>query len=283
MSRFLTGILIAMGLGGLALIGWVSLQPAVTTAPVVEVAPPPPVGPKQAVLVAAGPIQAGTLLKLEDLAEQSLLASAIPADASASTAQNRSALVGALVQHALKPGAVIVPQDIVRPGDRGFLAAALSPGMRAMTLGADSLASTLDLIWPGDHVDVILTQQSDAAVPARRVFGDTLLDDLRVVAVDQQPAPGAPADPASPKTARSVTLEVTPDQATRLTVATKLGKLALSVRATDTTGPRPGQARRPATIWAGDVAAGLGGEAAPVRSSTVHVWHGTSDRKDFQF
>ena len=153
-----------------------------------------------------------------------------------------------------------------------------------MTLGADSLASDVDLIWPGDHVDLILTQQSDASQGAsRRIFGDTVLSDVRVLAVDQQLVEGASSEQAVPKNSRTVTFEVAPAQAARLAVAARLGKLAFSVRAADRPAGDAAPAPAAATIWAGDVSPGLGNDAAPPKHAVIHLYQGSADGKEFNF
>ena len=75
----------------------------------------------------------------------------------------------------------------MRPGDHGFLAAVLKQGMRAVTVGVDAVSGTAGLIWPGDRVDVILTQSMDdpKLPPGRRVAAETVLQDARVIAIDQ--------------------------------------------------------------------------------------------------
>ena len=52
--------------------------------------------------------------------------------------------------------------NLVKPGDRGFLAAVLDPGMRALSVPVDEASSNAGLIFPGDRVDLILTQTIDA-------------------------------------------------------------------------------------------------------------------------
>ena len=204
--------------------------------------------------------------------------------ASDSSPQTRSSLFGAMIRRSLAPGEVITPADVMRPGDHGFLAAVLQPGMRAMTLGADSLASDVDLIWPGDHVDLILTQQSDASQSAsRRIFGDTVLSDVRVLAVDQQLVEGASSEQPTPKGSRTVTFEVAPAQAARLAVAARLGKLAFSVRAADRPAGDAPPAPTAVTIWAGDVSPGLGNDAAPPKHAVIHLYQGSADGKEFNF
>jgi pilus assembly protein CpaB len=287
MGRLLTAALIAMGLAGLGLVAWVSLRdngPVPVEAQAAAPAPATPVA-QRVVLVAAGPLRAGNLIKPADLDEKSMPADQVPAGASASTPQTRSQLFGAMIRHSLGQGEVILPDAVMRAGDHGFLAAVLQPGMRAMTLGAESLTSDLDLVFPGDHVDVILIQQADAAgvAAARRVFGNTVLSDVRVLAVDQQMLDGAAADKAIPKGARTVTVEVTGDQATRLAVAMHLGKLSLSVRASDRTKTVADTAGPAGTTWAGDVAPGLSKGSAPVQNHTVRLFSGTADGKEYQF
>jgi len=53
----------------------------------------------------------------------------------------------------------------------------LGPGMRAVTVGVDAVSGLSGLVWPGDRVDLFLTQMHDRAdVPvARRVSGETVL------------------------------------------------------------------------------------------------------------
>jgi pilus assembly protein CpaB len=284
MGRFLTAALIAMGLAGLGLVAWVSLRDN-GQVPVAEAPAPAPVTAQRVVLVAAAPLQAGALIKPTDLDEKSLPADQIPAGASASSPQARSQLFGAMIRHSLGQGAVILPEDIIRSGDLGFLAAVLQPGMRAVTIGADSLTSDIDLVFPGDHVDVILIQQADTAgvAAARRVFGNTVLADVRVLAVDQQMIDGTAADKTVPKSARTVTVEVTGEQATRLAVALRLGKLSLSVRSSDRTKLVSDTNGANLTTWAGDVSPGLSKGSAPVQNHTVRVFEGASDGKEFQF
>ena len=145
-------------------------------------------------------------------------------------------------------------------------------GTRAISIGVDAITGNGGLIWPGDRVDVILTQEltdKDASV-ARRIVGETVLSDVRVVAVDQSIAQGAVAtgDNATGRVAHTVTLEVTQQQAERTAVADRLGKVTLAIRAADgginATGHR-------GLVYGGDVSAALtdGGAAAPLRMRLI--------------
>ena len=129
------------------------------------------------------------------------MASEVPADARADTPAAARELAGSMVRRSLQPQEVLLPADLLRPGDHGFLAAVLRPGMRATTVGVDAVSGTAGLIWPGDHVDVILTQvNEDQSLPAaHRASAETVLADVRVIAIDQQlmqGATGASADRA---------------------------------------------------------------------------------------
>jgi pilus assembly protein CpaB len=159
----------------------------------------------------------------------------VPAGARRDSPQARAELFGAMVRQTLLQHQVVLPADVMRPGDHGFLAAVLTPGRRATSVGVDAVSGTAGLIWPGDHVDLILTEEvADPKVPgARRIAAETVLKDVRVIAIDQQLVQGgnqaAGAEPAS----RTVTLEVTPEDAEKVNVAARLGKLSLAVRPVD--------------------------------------------------
>lgn len=229
----LSMLLSAASLGYLALQAFAPpAAPVVVQQAEVPLAPPPP--SRVRVLVAGRPLPAGTLLKDEDFALREVSPDAVPEGGFIATPESRTELRGALLRRYLDPAEPVLRGDVLRPRDRGFLAAVLRPGTRAVSVGVDHITGTAGLIWPGDQVDLILTQELGAgdAPIARRVLGETVLQDVRVIAVDQQitQGPGA-TDQAVGRVARTVTLEVSPEQAERVVVAIALGRLALSVRA----------------------------------------------------
>ena len=290
MSRYLTLALIVVGLAGLGLTLFATLHqtpPAAT--PVAAAAPAPPPPPvNRTVLVAAGPLRAGALLKPADITSKTLLATDVAADAVDNSPQATGALFGAMVRKSLGAGEPITEAGVMRPGDHGFLAAVLQPGMRAMTLGPDVINSQVDLVWPGDHVDLVLTQQIDAnkaVANSKRIFGNTVLSNVRVLAVDQQLVEGAAADQATPKPPRTVTIELAPDQTGRLAVAERIGKLAFAIHSAEQAVGEvlPAATEPPDTIWAGDVAPGLASETPTAPRKTIRVWQGAADAKELQF
>ena len=228
MLRVVLGVLLLAG-GGL--MGWLSLngdpvKPAAASAIAIT-----------KILVASEPLQAGTLLKDTDLKEKEIPSTEISEADLVATDDNRAEVRGAMLRTYVDAGQQIHRADILRPRDRGFLAAVLLPGTRAISISVDATTGASGLISPGDLVDIILTQEfaKGETTAGRRVVAETVLNKVRVIAVDQQIAQGAPT--ATPQTlaqvtrvASNVSLEVTPEQAAKVVVASHLGKLTLTVR-----------------------------------------------------
>jgi pilus assembly protein CpaB len=270
----------ALGLGGVAL---VALSPE--EAPAVNAAAPPPPPAVQAVLVAARPLRPGALVKPEDITVMDFPTATLPAGARPDTRENRAELTGAMIRRALPQGEPLAGTDMLRPGEHGFLAAVLGSGMRAISVGVDQVSGHAGLIWPGDRVDLVLTQAlDDQALPlARRIVGETVLADVRIIAVDQQLIQGASGDSADPlRAARTVTLEVTPRGAERVSVASRLGRLSLSLRSAERSPATEGNDEAP--TWAGDVSPALRRQGPDtISSSTIRVYLGGSRREEFRF
>jgi pilus assembly protein CpaB len=260
----LAGLLVLTALG-LGLVGYQAANPSKTI--IVAAAPEAPVPPQTVdVLAATRSLPAGTLMRDEDFAKRSIPVASVPEGALKDTADQRAELRGALLRRYLDAGNTLMQGDILHPRDRGFLAAVLAPGARAISIGVDAVTGNGGLIWPGDRVDVILTQQLDAKdIPAgKRYVGETVLSDVRVVAVDQSITQGAVAsgDNTTGRVARTVTLEVTPQQAERAAVADRLGKITLAIRAVDAVTE---VAQR--SVYSGDVSPALA-DGAP---QSVHI------------
>jgi pilus assembly protein CpaB len=244
--------------------------------------------PTEQILVASGLLQAGSLLQPTDLSAGTVPVASVPDGASLDTPANRSTLIGSMIRTPISPGSPILASAVIHPGDHGFLAAVLSPGMRAVTVGVDAVSGAAGLIWPGDHVDILLTQTlDDPTVPlGRRIAAELVLQDVRVIATGQQLVQGqVTSDPskAPPPPATTVTLEVTANQAERCEVATHLGPLSLVVQSSQAE-PASAQASITAPVWADQVSPALSNvhPVSPV-ISTVHVFQGASGGEDFNF
>ena len=268
-------------------LGYVALQMVRPPPPpvVAEAAPPPPPPPpvRTRLLVASRALPAGTLLKDEDFTVREVPPEDVPEGALASSDETRAEMRGALLRRYLDPGATVTRADFLRPRDRGFLAAVLRPGMRAISIGVDATTGAAGLIWPGDQVDVILTQElgnSDAPL-ARRVVSETILTDVRVIAVDQQitQGPGSSEAPAG-RLARTVSLEVTPEQAEKVAVARTLGRVDITVRAMDQA-PEDALARATTSVFSSDVSPALA-RSGTSPGSRVRVIQG-SDSQEVSF
>lgn len=138
-------------------------------------------------------------------------------------------MVGAVVRRGFSAGEPITPTRFISPGDRGFLAAVLRPGYRAIAIRVNATSGVSGLVFPGDRIDIILTHtvsdRTGEEVVERRA-SETVLENVRVLAIDQS------VDETSnePNYAKNFTLEVTPKQAEMVSVVRELGALSISLR-----------------------------------------------------
>jgi pilus assembly protein CpaB len=193
--------------------------------PVTEKAP----APLTRYLVAARPLKAGTLTRDEDFRSDPL--DSVPSGAIRDTTDDRTRLLGSLVRKNLDTGSPITSENVLPRGDRGFLASVLEPGTRAISIKVDVESGVAGLIMPGDYVDVVLTQVAANADVARRALSETLLQNVRIIAIDQEIVQGGGANNATAaKVAQTVSLQLAPEQVKRIAVAKNLGSLSLAMR-----------------------------------------------------
>ena len=141
-----------------------------------------------------------------------------------------AALNGTVVRTAITAGQPLTKGAIVAPGDRGFLAAALGPGMRAVTIPVTGLTGVAGFVFPGDRIDLMLTQKISGEGPEFKV-SETVIRNLRVLATDDRVTQTVDEKgQAVAQTAQLVTLEATPKMAEKISVAQTLGTLSLSLR-----------------------------------------------------
>lgn len=272
---------IAVGSAGFGVIGWIGLHNPVASSAAEAAAPPVPT--TRPVLVAASGLVAGNLIKPDSVTSAEVDVASLKPGFWADTPAGRGELVGSMIRRSMAANEVIMPGDLMRPGDHGFLAAVLGPNERAISVGVDAVSGTAGLIWPGDHVDVILTQTIDdqSANAGHRVAGETVLHGTRVIAIDQELVHGG-GNSVENSNNRTVTLEVTAIEAERVSVAMRLGKLSLVVVAADRDVAELGQPQAKTVTWGGDVSAALRqNPTAP--GNTVHLFQGGGDAKEFHF
>jgi pilus assembly protein CpaB len=192
-------------------------------------APVVPVGPK--VLVAKKALPVGTIIDADSFTFQpwpkELMQSAYYIDGQPDSKN----VAGTVVRYAIAAGQPVTRGSLVGPQDRGFLAAALGPGMRAITVPVNTSTGVAGFVFPGDHVDLVLTQavQGGGDGPPLKV-SETVVRNVRVLATDQRFTDKDEDGKTTIKTFSNVTLEVTPRIAEKVAVAQSMGTLSLSLR-----------------------------------------------------
>lgn len=195
-------------------------------------AAPVPTGPK--VLVATKALPVGTLITADSVRYQPWPKELIEAAYFKEGAQGASvdSLVGTVVRNAITAGQPITQGALVKPGDRGFLAAALGPGMRAVTVPVSALTGVAGFVFPGDRVDLVLTQNVNASAGPPLKVSETIVRNLRVLATDQRATPSVDEQGNTIVAEyKLVTIEATPRIAEKITVAQSIGTISLSLRA----------------------------------------------------
>ncbi|WP_066799040.1 Flp pilus assembly protein CpaB [Sphingomonas soli] len=141
-------------------------------------------------------------------------------------------LQGTVVRFAIPAGQPITQGALVKPGDRGFLAAALGPGMRAVTVPVSSQTAVAGFVFPGDRIDLVLTQSVSGGGDGPPLkASETILRNLRVLATDQRTDKNTDEHGNTIVTNYStVTVEATPKIAEKIAVAQTVGSLSLSLR-----------------------------------------------------
>ena len=221
----------------LSFLGEEEPEPAqVEVAPVVEEPPPEPESPPaQEVLVAARALPVGTLLEEDNLTRGSLDSDDVGAEHFVAVDDTSAqALRGHVVREPIAAGAPLTRSAVLGPRQKGFLAAVLKPGSRAVTIRVGPATSHAGLIDPGDRVDVILSAEVALDGGDRSAFARTVVEDVRVVAIDRRPGPGAEPTERGEDAERTemvtATLEASPEQGDRLVLGDHEGKLSLAVR-----------------------------------------------------
>src|SRR5512139_1257866 len=142
-----------------------------------------------------------------------------------------SALIGSVVRNELTAGQPVTQGTLIKPGERGFLAAALGPEMRAVTVPVSITSGVAGFVFPGDRVDLVLTQQVPGGGdgPPLKV-SETIMRNMRVLATDQRTSGTNEEGKPEIKNFSTVTLEATPKIAEKIAVAQTVGALSLSLR-----------------------------------------------------
>ncbi len=192
--------------------------------------PVQPTGPQ--ILVATRALPVGTIIGPDSYRYQPWPKELVEGAYYVKGKADMNTLNGTVVRAQITAGQPLTQGSLVAPGDRGFLAAALGPGMRAVTIKATAQAGVAGFIFPGDRVDLILTRAvpGDEEGEAALNVSETVLRNVRVLATDQRTVSTDEKGVQVVKTYGLVTLEVTPRIAEKIVVAQSMGKITLSLR-----------------------------------------------------
>jgi pilus assembly protein CpaB len=257
---------VALSLAGLTALfarQWLDKQRVQVAAPI---AAPAPVAVE--VLVAREKLQAGSFVKPEHMRWQAWPEATLAPIYVVKGKGDMNGFVGGVVRQGIAPGEPVTAGRVVMPGDRGFLAAVLAPGTRAVSVSINAETGISGLVFPGDRVDLILSHAirvQNSEQNAMQRASETVLTDIRVIAIDQN----TKEQNEKPAVGKTVTFEVTPKQAEVVAIAAEIGKLSLSLRSL-AVAEEAQETRRPPT-WDKEMSQVIG------RATGDEVWvvHGT--------
>ncbi|NIF86063.1 Flp pilus assembly protein CpaB [Comamonas sp. Tr-654] len=248
-----------------ALVGRALMRPPPPVTIVKEVPATSPVAPPLRVLAASRLLESGEFIAGNSLTWKELPSDEIDVDqwTGATDTERRRIereIFGSAIRHPLQAGETLRRPSVVKPGEPGFLSTVLQPGKRAVSIPTTVVTSNAGLVSAGDRVDVILNlNRADLQPPNSQpnsnfnlLAAQTIVHDVRVLALDSHTqglgpdaiaeetttedankrnprAAGAPAVQAL-KRRESATLEVSPAEAERLSLAREAGTLQLALR-----------------------------------------------------
>ncbi len=216
---------------GAILLGRGYITPGASGAAAATVAAPAPVK-TQSILVVGEAIKAGTLITPAMLKSAEWPLELVPAGALTSADQlgKTPYALGLMV-----PGEPVVPEKLDLTGASLTLAASITPGMRAVSVVVENDTGVAGWVLPGDRVDVhefvprdevrAGEMDPDSARTSADQLARPVLKNARVLAVDQT----FDANLAGALIANTVTLEVSPEGALAVSVASQRNAIGLSL------------------------------------------------------
>jgi len=181
------------------------------------------------VLVAKGDIQRGQTLSPADVSWQAWPATTATGNFIRKTDQPKALenLSGMIVRAPFVGGEPIREAKLVNAKGSGFMAAILPTGMRAVSTQISPETGAGGFILPNDRVDVIMTPRGNRDADKGGVSSETILRNIRVLAIDQTVEEKNGQKVVVGKTA---TLELLPGQAETLALSQQIGTLSLALR-----------------------------------------------------
>ena len=186
----------------------------------------PVAAPTLQVLVARNAIHTGQIVKPDDMRWQSWPQGSLAPTYIVEGKRPLSDFVGAVARGSIAAGEPVTEGKLVLAGTRGFMAAVLQPGTRAVSVPITATSAVSGFIYAGDRVDVLLTHVMSGQV-GQRSATETILRNAHVIAMDQK-LDFSPGD--KPDVGKTATLELTPKQTELVTLAVKMGDISLVLR-----------------------------------------------------
>jgi pilus assembly protein CpaB len=193
---------------------WLSHQSGSNTAAVSQ-------APVVKVVAAATALKFGDRLAVENLRLIDWPAGSVP-EATFTSVDELLAPEPRVALQAIQPNELILANKVTGPGQRASLSAVISTGMRAMTIRVNDVLGVAGFVLPGDRVDIMLTREITQNQPVT----DVLLQNVKVLGIDQK----SDQQSNNPDVVKAVTIEVTTEQAQKITLAATVGKLSLALR-----------------------------------------------------
>lgn len=185
------------------------------------------------ILVAARDVPQGAALSPGDLAvalfpERSVGPSFVRLSAQPSA---QADLVGAVTRRSFVQGEPITSTAVVQPEGRGFMAAQLEPGFRAVAIEIEEQTAAGGYIQPNDHVDVIVTTRAqNSEGSGEQVNSTIILEDIRILALGETTQTQTEGEGPQPIEASVAVLELTAEDARTLALADEMGTISLALR-----------------------------------------------------
>ncbi len=137
---------------------------------------------------------------------------------------------GAVVRRSIRAGEPLIPSMVMKSGEGGFLSAVLEPGKRAVSISVNPISGNAGFVSPGDKVDLLITYhiKLGSGADPESIVTETFIRNVRVLAVDQS------LDNPENKAilAKTITVEVVPAEAEKISVAAEIGKISVALVST---------------------------------------------------
>lgn len=176
--------------------------------------------PTERYIATAVQLEAGEVLKPEDIKMVDWPAS-FPLQGWFAKPQE---VLGRSVLYALAANEPILDRDLAAPGSGIGLTAEIPDGMRAIALRSDEVVGVAGFLFPGCHVDVLITYRTDQSP---ELTTSTVLQDAEVLAAGHQIQP---TQDGKPVTVNVVTLLMSPEDAERVVLASTQGTIHFVLR-----------------------------------------------------